>query len=269
MHRDVKPSNVLITDEAGEDFAYLIDFGIARDAVGPTLTGTGVTVGTLSYMAPERYLGRSTDHRVDVYSLGCLLYEALTGSRPFPGEDFPTQMYAHLDQPPPRPSAARPGIPIALDEVVARAMAKDPVQRYPHARELSTAARATLAAPPDHLAAATHVAAPGVRPPLTRAEPEFPLPHSPGPRPRRRALLAAAVALTAALTVGVVATDPGRSPVEPEALPDCRFRPEATGDQSARPASGGCPWTENLGSSRLHVGEGADRYRLSRQNLRE
>jgi serine/threonine-protein kinase len=148
IHRDVKPSNILLRDRRQDDFVYLIDFGIARGTDATNLTLVGATVGTMSYMAPERFLEPSGgDRRVDVYALGCLLYETLTGHRPFPGEELPIQMYAHLNTPPPRPSLVRPAVPAGLDEVVARAMAKNPSARYASAGELAAAAEGVVATP--------------------------------------------------------------------------------------------------------------------------
>ena len=102
MHRDVKPSNILVAN--ARNFCYLIDFGIARAATDTTLTQTGHTMGTLAYMAPERFRGK-TDPRADVYSLACVLYECLTGRRPYPGDSFEEQLSGHLNTPPPLPSA--------------------------------------------------------------------------------------------------------------------------------------------------------------------
>ena len=148
VHRDVKPSNILLRDRRTDDFVYLIDFGIARGTDATNLTLAGATVGTMSYMAPERFLEPGGGgRRVDVYALGCLLYETLTGHRPFPGEELPIQMYAHLNTPPPRPSLVRPDVPAALDEVVARAMAKSPAARYPSAGELAVAAESAVTTP--------------------------------------------------------------------------------------------------------------------------
>jgi serine/threonine-protein kinase len=147
VHRDVKPSNVLVT---ASDFVYVVDFGIAR-SIGMTrtaLTLTGATVGTLDYMAPERFTNQPIDGRADTYSLACLLYECLTGTRPFPGEELAALMYAHLYSPPPRAGSVVPGIPAALDEVVARGMAKRPEDRYATTPEFTAAARAALSAPP-------------------------------------------------------------------------------------------------------------------------
>jgi hypothetical protein len=142
IHRDVKPSNVLITQHRGRDFVYLVDFGIVRAMGGDTkssLTGTGSAIGTLAYMAPELFLGREMDRRVDVYALGCLLFEAIAGRPPFLSEG-PGLMYDHLNETPPRLSEVAPGSPPALDAVLATAMAKDPAQRYATAGDLADAA---------------------------------------------------------------------------------------------------------------------------------
>ncbi|MDN5860506.1 MAG: serine/threonine protein kinase, partial [Pseudonocardia sp.] len=127
VHRDVKPSNVLISPtDRGEDFVHLVDFGIVHERNTTALTATGSTVGTVDYMAPERLQQEECDHRVDVYSLGCILFEALTGAKPFPAASTAAKMFAHMHTPPPRPSQQRAGIPPGLDDVVAQAMAKDP-----------------------------------------------------------------------------------------------------------------------------------------------
>ncbi|HWN28389.1 MAG TPA: protein kinase [Actinomycetospora sp.] len=142
IHRDVKPSNVLITQHRGRDFVYLVDFGIVRAMGADTkssLTGTGSAIGTLAYMAPELFLGREMDRRVDVYALGCLLFEAIAGRPPFLSEG-PGLMYDHLNETPPRLSEVAPGSPPALDAVLATAMAKDPAQRYATAGDFADAA---------------------------------------------------------------------------------------------------------------------------------
>jgi serine/threonine protein kinase len=142
IHRDVKPWNILVC--AARDFVYLIDFGLARTAADTALTGAGHTMGTVGYMAPERFRG-TTDHRADVYALACVFHECLTGARPYPGDSFEEQLNAHLNTPPPRPSVMAPGVPPSLDAVVARGLAKDPAQRYQSAADLATAARGALA----------------------------------------------------------------------------------------------------------------------------
>ncbi|OBJ60452.1 serine/threonine protein kinase PknE [Mycobacterium asiaticum] len=142
-HRDVKPENILVS---ADDFAYLVDFGIASAGTDEKLTQLGSTVGTLYYMAPERFGETEVTYRADIYALACVLYECLVGTPPFRGDQLAV-MGAHLNQPPPRPSVARPGIPAAFDEVIARGMAKDPVDRYPTCSDLSAAAYAALATP--------------------------------------------------------------------------------------------------------------------------
>lgn len=146
VHRDVKPSNLLVT---ARDFVYLIDFGIAR-AVGETaLTTTGATIGTFAYMAPERFSTGVADARSDVYALACVLYQCLTGRTPYPATALEQQIAAHLTQPPPKPSQARPQIGTVLDDVVATGMAKNPEERYRTAGELAAACiSAVTGAPP-------------------------------------------------------------------------------------------------------------------------
>ena len=141
VHRDVKPSNALVT---AQDFVYLIDFGIAHEASATRLTGTGLTVGTWSYMAPERYGSGTTDGRADVYALACVLYECLTAHLPYPGDSIEEQVAAHLTKDPPKPSVFDPAIPRGFDDVIARGMAKDPEQRYQTAYQLAAAARRAL-----------------------------------------------------------------------------------------------------------------------------
>ncbi|WAJ47700.1 protein kinase [Mycobacterium sp. Aquia_216] len=142
-HRDVKPENILVS---GDDFAYLVDFGIASATSDEKLTQFGTTVGTFKYMAPERFSDTEVTYRADIYALACVLYECLTGSPPYQGDQV-SVMSAHLHQAIPRPSAARPGIPAAFDPVIARGMAKDPLDRYPTCGDLSAAAYAALATP--------------------------------------------------------------------------------------------------------------------------
>ena len=144
VHRDVKPSNILLDED---DYAYLIDFGIARAAGETGLTGTGATIGTWHYMAPERFTAREPDARADIYALACVLYECLTGARPFPGDSLESQVGAHLSAPPPRPSTTQPTVPKAFDAVIATGMAKHPDERYTTAVELARAARDAIRTP--------------------------------------------------------------------------------------------------------------------------
>jgi serine/threonine protein kinase len=141
VHRDVKPGNILLRRVGMTEHAYLSDFGLTKHttSVGG-ITETGHWVGTLDYVAPEQIQGSPADARADIYSLGAVLYEALTGSVPFPMASEAAKLYAHLEQPAPGCSAAGAGIPAAFDAVIARALAKAPADRYPSAGDLGRAA---------------------------------------------------------------------------------------------------------------------------------
>jgi serine/threonine protein kinase, bacterial len=150
-HRDVKPENILIT---GDDFAYLLDFGIARADADAGLTQAGMAMGTYRYMAPERFSDAEVTYRADIYSLACVLGECLIGAPPFRGDSIERLVAAHLMEPAPRPSQLRPGaVPAALDQVIARGMAKNPEDRYRSAGELANAALNALTEPQQHQAA--------------------------------------------------------------------------------------------------------------------
>ena len=142
VHRDVKPSNVLL-DAAGH--LYLADFGLTQstsDRSEPTAAGR--IVGTVDYVAPEQIEGEETDGRADLYSLGCLLYECLTGEVPFPRDTELAVLWAHLHEPPPRPSERNPALSRAVDTVLAKAMAKSPDERHASCAELVEEAREAL-----------------------------------------------------------------------------------------------------------------------------
>jgi serine/threonine protein kinase len=180
VHRDIKPSNVLITGHIQSmPFAYLIDFGIARSVGSVTVSTAASAVGTLAYMAPERIEGSPGDHRSDVYSLACVLYECLIGHEPFTGE-MVAVMWAQINTPPPAPTAARPGLPAAVDQVIARGMAKDPAGRYDSAGELAAAMLAAV----DPSVAQAQAEAPEPAPPtaVTYIPPkgDRPAPHQTG-----------------------------------------------------------------------------------------
>jgi serine/threonine-protein kinase len=148
VHRDVKPGNVLLArqrgSEAGEH-VYLSDFGLTkRSASDSGITGTGQFVGTLDYAAPEQFKGGTPDARTDVYSLGCVLFECLTGRPPYQAEIDAGLMYAHLQQDPPTVTAELPDLPRGIDAVVATAMAKAPAERQPTAGTLAEEAARAL-----------------------------------------------------------------------------------------------------------------------------
>jgi WD40 repeat protein len=149
VHRDVKPSNVLLDPGArpdGSDHVYLSDFGLTRRVSEEAgFDDDGHFMGTIDYVAPEQIAGEEVDGRADVYSLGCVLYECLVGQQPFRRDSDLAVVFAHLETEPPAPSAHRPELPSALDAVIARALAKEPAQRYPSCRELARAAFAVVA----------------------------------------------------------------------------------------------------------------------------
>jgi hypothetical protein len=150
VHRDVKPGNILIDENAGTDgvpHVYLSDFGVAKHSQSHSgLTSTGHFVGTIDYIAPEQIEGKPLDGTTDLYSLGCLLYECLTGASPFDRDTDVAMIYAHLVDPPPPVSEKRPDLPAALDGVIAKALSKRPEDRYRTCRELVSAVRATYGA---------------------------------------------------------------------------------------------------------------------------
>ena len=166
VHRDVKPANVLVTKG---DHVYLTDFGLTkRVAADAEATKTGVVLGTLNYMAPEQIRGQHGPF-TDVYSLGCMTVHLLTGEVPFPVEADEAKLWAHVAEPPPRPSERVEGLGAAFDPVVARAMGKRPEDRFATAGEVGAAmtSRPPRAGP----AAAPPPATPAPAEPPRRAPP--------------------------------------------------------------------------------------------------
>ena len=243
-HRDVKPANILLTND---DFACLMDFGLANAAADAKLTSTGIAIGTFAYMAPERLSNAEVGPGADIYALACVLYECLTGSQPYPAADLPALITAQLTAPIPRPSLHRPQIPSAFDSVIARGMAKNPWDRYSSAGELADAAQQALTTtegrpvtygPPGPAAAAdavTQVAAVSAADfAETLAAPTSPRPPSFSPnaqntpqklpflRRHRRVTIAlasvAALVLVAALTTVVVGRGARQQPASSAAL---------------------------------------------------
>jgi serine/threonine protein kinase len=139
VHRDVKPANILLGVPEGDERAYLTDFGITKrlDASTAALTRTNQWVGTPDYAASEQIRGANVDARTDVYSLGCVVHEMLTGHRPYEKESPVATLWAHLSDPPPAPCAHRPDLLPIFDAVVARATAKEPGNRFPTAGALA------------------------------------------------------------------------------------------------------------------------------------
>jgi serine/threonine-protein kinase len=232
VHRDVKPANILLELRPdGADHCFLGDFGLLKEARSTTgITSASVMVGTLDYMAPEqldpRILGdEPVDGRVDVYALGCVLYECLAGARPFSDVDSDTALIvAHLSREPPRLSDVRPDLPPAIDGVIAGAMAKDRAERPATAGELAaTAARVLSGVEEGGVTPQAAAAGSGPPPPTVAAPPPAPRPPRdppgalpavppPPPPPARRSRLALLVGvplLVLAVIVGVVLATSG------------------------------------------------------------
>lgn len=246
VHRDVKPANVLIERRNGSDHAWLTDFGLSKQVdSNDSLTASGHWVGTLDYIAPEQIQGGRVDARADVYALGCVFFHALTGRVPYARDSEPAKLWAHMNEPPPSAREQRPELPEELDRVIARAMAKDPADRYPSAGDLSRAALAAArgAAPAEpERSVATGAAAPsddetvqragGLAKSDTRSHAIRPTPGDgaegtataarPGGRKRsklRVPLIAGAAALAVVGGVLALALGGGGAPAQPETGP--------------------------------------------------
>ncbi len=199
VHRDVKPANLLVTPD---DHVYLTDFGLSKRLSGDTdATRTGMVLGSLDYIAPEQIRGDRIGPFTDVYSLGCMIVHLLTGTVPFTVDTEEGKLWAHFSEPPPRPSLRAEGLDPAFDAIVARAMSKQPHDRYPTAGEVATDMQAAIAAsaerrrappdraPPDSGTPATGPAASLSSVPRTAAAAQPPsLPSAP---PRRDVVVAA------------------------------------------------------------------------------
>ncbi|MEU0392240.1 protein kinase [Streptomyces sp. NPDC006208] len=136
VHRDIKPANVMVTDDGT---VKVMDFGIARalESDATAMTRTGAVIGTPQYLSPEQVLGSSADVRSDLYAVGCMLFQMLTGTLPFDGGSVMSVLYQHVQEPAPAPSTVNPAVSAAVDAVVARALSKDPEQRHPSARDMA------------------------------------------------------------------------------------------------------------------------------------
>jgi serine/threonine-protein kinase len=147
IHRDIKPGNVMVLRG---DVAKIMDFGIARLRTSDVKTATGMLLGSPKYMSPEQIIGKTLDHRSDIFSLGVVIYEMATGSAPFSGPDLPALMHAITGAEPAPPSRLVPGVPHLLDLILAKALAKKVDERYQDARELAADLRACRdALPPE------------------------------------------------------------------------------------------------------------------------
>ena len=244
VHRDVKPGNVLVAGTGADEHAYLCDFGLAKHLSSVnSLTGERAFVGTIAYISPEQIEGAAIDARADVYSLGCMLFECLTGQAPFARESELAAVYAHMNETPPAVSEARPGVPAAFDAVVDKALAKAPDDRFATCGALATAAAAALR---------------GEAPPLA------------APRRRRRALWVLAGAAVAVVAVAGVVIHNGGGESGPAPL---QIPPKSLGliDARTHQVVGGIafasqPWDVAFGSKEAWVLLGDER-RVARVDI--
>ena len=211
VHRDVKPANILL---GAHDQVYLSDFGLASHALSEGgLTSPGGWVGTMDFMAPEQIRGGPVDQRADIYALGCVLHYALTGQVAYPRETNEARLWAHLHAAPPEPSRLAPGVPAEFDEIVRRALEKQPDARPASAGELGAAA----------LAAAGHPVVPRARrtaAPRRQRRSATAVTWPEGPRPARRGpILAAAAAIAVAAVAAFLFTHEPRNAARATSAP--------------------------------------------------
>ncbi|CDO90007.1 protein kinase [Mycobacterium triplex] len=235
MHRDIKPPNILITRD---DFAYLVDFGIASATTDEKLTQLGTAVGTWKYMAPERFSNGEVTYRADIYALACVLYECLTGTPPYRAGTAGELVRAHTSDAIPAASAVRSGIPKAFDAVIARGMAKKPEDRYASAGDLALAAHEALSNPDqDHAddilrrsqeaTQAAETPAPAApQPPLNPPPAPYPPPSS-GPVPP---------------TARPWAPESGPVPTPSQPVPGPQYYQGTSGNWGAPPPAGPTGW---------------------------
>ncbi|MFC4950627.1 protein kinase domain-containing protein [Pseudonocardia sp. GCM10023141] len=271
VHRDVKPANILVTRPAGRWHAYLTDFGISKELAGNAITQTGLVVGSLDYISPEQLEGHDVDGRADVYSLGCVLFQALTGRVPFPRDTTAARMYAHLHVLAPTPGQVVPALTGPLDAVLARALAKRPADRFATAGEFGRAAVAAAAglpvgwAPPASASQlkppvtpappTSHPSAPYPPPPAASRPPQHPSGPQAAPAGRsRRWWWVGGAAVVAAVVVGAVFVVPTLTGAAPGPAPTPTAQPDP-----AAPAAGrvvGTPIKVGAGAYQLTGGSG-------------
>jgi serine/threonine-protein kinase len=241
VHRDIKPANILLSEDSDVKVA---DFGIARAVSAESVTQTAAIFGTAAYVAPEQAQGENVDRRTDIYALGTVLYELLTGRQPFTAESAVALAYKHVSEPPPPPTRVNPDISPQLEAVVLKAMAKDPADRYQTGRDMALdLARAiegrAVAAPPAAAYATTRLVTPQADPTMVAPPPvqtrrveveEFeeaePTRQGGGAGPWiLGALILAILAVAGYLLTQLTRAEPEPPPVQQVAVPEVRNLP--------------------------------------------
>ncbi len=267
IHRDVKPANILIAPGAGvegSDHVYLSDFGVAKNSGAAGLTKTGLFVGTAEYASPEQIEGKELDGRADIYSLGCVAYEALSGAPTYEKDSEVAMMYAHLLEPAPKLTERRPDLAPAVDEVIAKAVAKSRDDRYAQPSEFALALKGAVGAnvpvgsetilAGSALAASAAPAEQHAEPPAEPGPPAEPEP-APAPQPKsetangasnRRKLVVGggilAVVVAAGVLIAVLALSGGKA-----------SSPESAEATSTAVSSAGTPTVAPAASNLLSV----------------
>ena len=243
IHRDVKPANVMLTPDGR---TKLMDLGIARSLDGESITRASSILGTAGYVSPEQARGERVDHRSDIYSLGCVLYEMLTGRQPFVADDPLAVAYKHVHEAVVPPSSLEPSVPSVLEGVTMRAMAKDPAARFQSVAEMVSATD-DRPAPFAPVAVTTPLPGIGATTPLPAATETEILPRRiDRPPPRRRMLplllALAGLALLAGLAFALLGGDPpddlgARPSRSPSAAPPRSLSPSRSPSPSEPPAN--------------------------------
>jgi serine/threonine protein kinase len=255
VHRDVKPENIFLS--TGDDGAVLVkvlDFGIAKvlgtEEGAPRLTRTGMIFGTPEYMSPEQAQGQSVDHRVDIYAVGCILYQLLTGAVPFEAESFMGVLSKHMLEAPVAPRARNPAIDPAVESVVLKAMEKDPARRFQTMRELVEALTQLGPPTPD---VSGPIALGSV--PATATRPLLPVSQSPAGVTRPLGAGPAAAARPAVRPTEPLWTPPKALPTSPERMPLSPSNPEVRASETEiiAPPEGGARGAVASGRTRRNV----------------
>ena len=236
VHRDVKPANVMLTPDGR---TKLMDLGIARNIDGESITHASSVLGTAGYVSPEQARGDPVDHRSDIYSLGCVLYEMLTGRQPFEAQDPLAMAYKHVHEAPVPPTSFEPSIPSALEAVTLRAMEKEPAARFQNVEEMASALE-DRTAPVAPLTTTTPMPPVPVTTPLPTAHPDT-LPRRADRVRRRRPLVPlllgiAALALLGGLAFALLGNDPPAGRVGPSDSPSPSASPSSSPSRSPSPS---------------------------------